>query len=84
MNKIIKYNGKLNVIGSKIKDLRLQHEWSLAQLSDQLMFLGFDIPKSSIDNIEKGKRIVKEYEFYAFCKVFDISMEEMLNDFITI
>ncbi|MBO5348526.1 MAG: helix-turn-helix transcriptional regulator [Clostridia bacterium] len=82
MNKIIKYNGKLNVIGTKIKKIRLEHGWSLTQLSDQLMFLGFDIPKSSIDNIEKGKRVVKEYEFYALCKVFDISMEEMLKDFI--
>lgn len=82
MNKIIKYNGKLNVIGTTVKKIRQEHGWSLTQLSDQLMFLGFDIPKSSIDNIEKGKRIVKEYEFYALCKVFDISMEEMLKDFI--
>lgn len=82
MNKIIKYNGKLNVIGTTVKKIRQERGWSLTQLSDQLMFLGFDIPKSSIDNIEKGKRIVKEYEFYALCKVFDISMEEMLKDFI--
>ena len=46
------------------------------------MLLGLDIPKSSINNIEKGKRVVREYEFYALCKVFNVSMNEMLNTFI--
>lgn len=82
MNRIIKYNGKLNVIGDKVKLLRQQNNWSLSVLSDKLMLLGFDIPKSSINNIEKGKRVVKEYEFYALCKVFNISMNEMLTTFI--
>ncbi len=82
MNRIIKYDGKLNVIGDKVKLLRQQNNWSLSVLSDKLMLLGLDIPKSSINNIEKGKRVVREYEFYALCKVFNISMNEMLNTFI--
>lgn len=82
MNRIIKYDGKLNVIGDKVKSLRQQNNWSLSVLSDKLMLLGLDIPKSSINNIEKGKRVVREYEFYALCKVFNISMSEMLNTFI--
>lgn len=82
MNKIIKYNGKLNVIGNNIKKYREAEKLSLSQLSNRLLLMGIDIPKSSLQNIEVGKRIVKEYEFYAFCKVFNISMEEMLKDFI--
>ena len=82
MNKIIKYNGKLNVIGNNIKKYREAEHLSLSQLSNKLLLLGIDIPKSSIQNIETGKRIVKEYEFYAFCKVLNISMENMLKDFI--
>ncbi len=82
MNRIIKYDGKLNVIGDKVKLLRQQNNWSLSVLSDKLMLLGLDIPKSSINNIEKGKRVVREYEFYALCKVFNVSMNEMLNTFI--
>ena len=46
------------------------------------MFIGLDISKSSLTNIENGKRIVKEDDFYGLCNVFDISMEEMLKDFI--
>ncbi len=82
MNKIIKYSDKLNVIGKNVRKYRELNDWSLSQLSDKLMLIGLDIPKSSLINIENGRRIVKEYEFYGLCKVFGISMEEMLKDFI--
>lgn len=82
MNKIIKYNDKLNVIGDKIRKYREKEKLSLSQMSNKLMLMGIDIPKSSLQNIEKGKRVVKEYEFYALCKFFNVTMEEMLKDFI--
>lgn len=82
MNKIIKYNDKLNVIGDKVRKYREKEKLSLSQMSDKLMLIGIDIPKSSLQNIEKGKRVVKEYEFYALCKFFNVTMEEMLKDFI--
>lgn len=82
MNKIIKLDGKLNVIGNNIRKYREEAGLSLNQLSNKLLLIGIDIPKSSLQNIEKGKRVVKEYEFYAFCKVFNIPMEQMLKEFI--
>ncbi len=82
MNRFIKYNGKLNVIGENVRRFREAEKLSLTQLSNKLLLLGIDIPKSSLQNIEMGKRVVKEYEFYALCKVFNISMEDMLKDFI--
>lgn len=84
MNKIIKNdNGKLNVIGNKVRQYRESKNWSLTKLSDEIMLnTGIDIRKSSLQHIETGKRVVKEYEFYALCKVFNVTMEEMLKDFI--
>lgn len=84
MNKIIKFeNGKLNLIGDKVRQFREARNWSLTKLSDEIMLnTGVDIRKSSLQHIETGKRVVKEYEFYALCKVFDVTMEEMLKDFI--
>ncbi len=84
MNKIIKFeNGKLNIIGDKVRQFREARDWSLTKLSDEIMLnTGVDIRKSLLQHIEKGKRVVKEYEFYALCKVFDVTMEEMLKDFI--
>ncbi len=77
-----KYNNNLNVIGKNVKKYRKAKKMTLEILSTKLQLYGIDIPKSSLQNIEVGKRIVKEYEFYALCKVFNISMEEMLEDFI--
>lgn len=77
-----RYNGKLNVIGEKLRECREDNNLSLEKLSNKLQLMGIDIPKPSLQNIENGKRIVKEYEFYGLCKVLDVSMEEMLKDFI--
>ncbi|MCI8621295.1 MAG: helix-turn-helix transcriptional regulator [Clostridia bacterium] len=81
-NNVKKYNGKLNVIGNQIQCLRIEKHLSLYQLSNMLQLIGIDIPKPSLQNIESGKRIVKEYEFYAICKVLDVPMEKMLENFI--
>ena len=82
MRKTIRYENKLNVIGHKIKLLRENSNLSLEQLAKQLQLCGLDISKSSIQNIESGKRVIKEYEFYIICKFFNISMEEMLSEYI--
>lgn len=82
MNKILKYNDKLNVISNNVRKYREINNMSLSQLSNKLQLMGIDIPKPSLQNIESGKRIVKEYEFYALCKIFNVSMEDMLKDFI--
>lgn len=82
MNKFIKYENRLNVIGENVRKYREQNNWSLTELSNKLMLLGIDIPKPSLQNIENGKRVIKEYEFYALCKVFNLSMKEMLKEFI--
>ena len=54
MNRFIKYNGKLNVIGENVRRFREAEKLSLTQLSNKLLLLGIDIPKSSLQNIEMG------------------------------
>lgn len=82
MKNITKYNDNLNVIGSKIKYYREINNLSLSQLSDKLQLLGIDIPKNSLQRIEKGKRIIKEYELAGLSKVLKVSTDELLKDFI--
>lgn len=82
MSKVSKYNDKLNIVGEKINYYRKLNNWSLTVLSNKLQLLGIDISKSSLQKIENGTRCVKEYEFYAFAKTFNISMEKLLEDFI--
>ena len=77
-----KYNNHLNVSNKKIRELRLKNHLSLSDLSTKLALLGIDIPKPSIHKLEKGDRIIKDYELYAFSYIFKVSLEELLDDFI--
>lgn len=82
MNNSKKYNDKLNVIGLKIKYYREKNNWSLSQLSNKLILIGIDIPKSSLHRIETGGRVIKDYELAGFSKVFKISPNTLLKDFL--
>lgn len=77
-----KYNNHLNVSNKKIRELRLKNHLSLSDLSTKLALLGIDIPKPSLHKLEKGDRIIKDYELYAFSYIFKVSLEELLDDFI--
>lgn len=78
-----KYNDRLNVTGKKIKELRIKNNLSLSQLSTKLALMGIDISKPSLHKLETGKRILKDYEIWGLAEVFNISLEELLSDFIT-
>lgn len=82
MNNITKFNGKLNILGKKIKYYRENNGLSLSQLSNKLMLVGIDIPKSSLQRIEVGGRIIKDYELIGFAKVFKVTPDILLEDFM--
>ena len=82
MNNITKYNGKLNILGNILKSHRIKLGWSLSQTSNQLMLIGIDIPRSSIQRIECGDRILKDYELVVFSKIFKISTNVLLANFL--
>lgn len=46
------------------------------------MLIGIDIPRSSIQRIECGDRILKDYELVGFSKIFKISPNVLLANFL--
>lgn len=58
----IKYNDKLNVIGYKIKEYRKINNLTQETVCKKLQLLGIDMSVNSLKKIEKGDRIIKEYE----------------------
>ncbi len=76
-----KYNGKSNIIGEQLKILRKSKKLSQSDLSNKLMLLGIDINPDSIYKIEKGRRIIKDFELSAICLILDISETDLLTDF---
>ena len=82
MNNARKNSGNLNVTGEKIKYYRELNNLSYQKLSNQLMLLGIDIHKQAIYNIEKGLRTVVDYELVGFAKCFNISVDQLLSDYM--
>ena len=73
--------GKNNLCGEKIAQLRMEMvpRTSQRQLADRLQLIGIDIDKNAVQRIECGKRFVTDIEINAFCKIFEISPNELLG-----
>lgn len=76
-----KYGEYSNVSGKSIEKLRKSKKLSRANLSDKLILLGIDINYDGIYKIERGRRIVKDFELAAIAKVLGVSESELLCDF---
>ncbi len=62
----IKYNGKLNAIGFKLREYRIKNNFTQEYVCKELQLLGIDMSVNSLKKLEKGDRIIKEYELARF------------------
>lgn len=74
-------NGKVNITGINIKNIREQLKISRQALSDELMLLGIDINSQSIFDIETGTRTVIDYELCAIAKILNTTTDDLMKDF---
>lgn len=74
-------NGKLNISGAKIAQLRMAMPGKVSQraLADALQLHGLDINKNAIQQIECGERFVTDIELKLFAKVLGVTADELLN-----
>lgn len=79
MKNTIKYNGKLNAIGSTIKEYRIKNNMTQKDLSEKAQLYGIDLNKNSLQKIERGDRVIKEYELAFFSVIFNVSADELLK-----
>ncbi len=82
MKNSVRYDNKLNIIGSVIRKYREKSHLSQAEVSSKLLLLGIDIPKNSIQRLECGDRIIKDYELAGISKVLGISPNLLLEKFM--
>lgn len=76
-----KHEGRNNICGLKIKELRTVAVPRLSQraLADKMQLEGIDINKNAIQKIESGERFVTDIEIGAFARVFNVSVDYLLN-----
>ena len=75
-----KNEGKNNLCGEKIRELRLSYPTKLSQrgLADQMQLIGIDIDKNAIQRIECGKRFVTDIELKGFSEIFGVSLDHLI------
>ena len=74
-------NGRNNICGTKIYELRKSHVPKMSQriLADKLQLLGIDVDKNAIQRIESGQRFITDIELVALASVFNITINDLFN-----
>lgn len=80
MANIRKLNNAVNIISNNLKKIRLQKGYSQEYLCERLALLGVTMYRSDIYEIEHNKRLVKDFELKAFCIIFNISSDVLLEN----
>jgi transcriptional regulator with XRE-family HTH domain len=64
----------LKLFGNRIRELRIEKEWSQQELADETGF-----HKNYIGMIERGERNIALKNIEPFAKVFNLSISELLK-----
>ena len=69
-----------NMVGDRIRKLRIERKMSQQMLSDRLETLAIYICRGSISRIEDKQRTVTDIELYGLSKVLGVSIEDLFED----
>ena len=72
-------DGKKNLIGPRVRELRRAKGLSQEQMAAQLQLLGMDSERGVVKRIENGSRFVTDLELCLLAEYFQISVAELLK-----
>ena len=75
-----KYKNKSNISGKIIHDARIENNLSLEKLSSKLALMGVTLYPNDIFLIENEKRIIKDFELMAICKILSIDTKNVQKE----
>lgn len=77
--KINKNSEYRNIIGTKLKEIRMRNNMTQQELAKEVQEIGFNMTFKEISKIETDKRLVQDFELFAFAQVFNISTDEFFK-----
>ena len=80
MFKIKAEDGKNNICGKNLTNIRHRKNISQRKLAKMMQLTGYDVDHHFIRRIENGERFVTDIELVALAKVLEISVYELLDD----
>lgn len=69
----------MNMIGSRVRELRIEKGLSQQALSNRLETLAIYVCRGSISRIEDKQRTVTDIELYGLAKILDVSIESLFE-----
>ena len=78
MARIIDGNAQ-NMVGARVRELRIARNMSQQKLSDKLEMMAIYICRGSISRIEDKQRTVTDIELFGLAKVLGVSIEELFE-----
>ena len=67
-------------IGINIQNIRMKKNMTQAEVVGQLQLMGSSMSRSTLANIESGRRNIKASDLKALQKLFDVDYEEFFED----
>lgn len=77
--KKFQFEGKGNVSGERIRELRLKARLSQAALAAKMQTEGVIAEQDVISRIESGSRIVTDYEILVLTRIFNVSADWIIG-----
>jgi len=76
--KIYGFDSKCNICGENIRQIRAKKKVTQTDLAARLQVRGVQINQNSICRIEKGKRVVADYELLILADALGVPVMELL------
>lgn len=77
--KKFQYEGRSNISGDRVRELRLRARLSQAALAAKMQIEGVIVEQDVISRIESGTRLVTDYELLALTKIFEVSSDWLIG-----
>lgn len=73
-------DGKNNISGKNIAQLRTKFGYSQKDVADKLQLIGIDVGKNSIQQIEAGKGYVNDIVLKGLAEIFNVTTDDLLKE----
>ena len=84
MFKLKAKNGRNNICGQRLTQIRHEKNISQRQLARMMQIAGYDVDHHFIRRIENGERFVTDIELIALAKVLSVKLTDLIDDTIPI
>lgn len=72
-------NGRNNIVGTKVAEIRKGMKISQRELADRLVSAGLLVDKNAVQRMESGQRFVTDIELIYITKVLETSIYGLLG-----